>query len=106
MKTYSRLTLAFLLLILVAPQVVGDEPPENGKHVMYYDNGQKEYEAHYKNGLNHGLSTWWYENGQKHRESHYKNGKLDGLSTRWGSNGQKWVEQHYKDGKEISRKEF
>ena len=82
MKTHSRLTLAFLFLILVVPQVEADSPPENGKHVIYYGNGQKEYEAHYKNG------------------------KLDGLSTRWGSNGQKWIEQHYKDGVEISREEF
>ena len=28
MKTYSRLTLTFLLLILVVPQVSADEPPE------------------------------------------------------------------------------
>ena len=106
MKTHSRLTLAFLFLILVVPQVEADSPPENGKHVIYYGNGQKEYEAHYKNGKLDGLSTWWYKNGQKNRESHYKNGKLDGLSTRWGSNGQKWIEQDYKDGVEISRKEF
>ena len=41
MKTYSRLLLNFLLLILVVPQV-GAERPENGKHVEYHDNGQKE----------------------------------------------------------------
>ena len=50
MKTYSRLILAFLLLILVVPQVGADEPPENGKHVEYYENGQKKDEAHWKNG--------------------------------------------------------
>ena len=50
MKTYSRLTLAFLLLILVVPQVGADEPPENGPYVEYYDNGQKKLEGHYKNG--------------------------------------------------------
>ena len=37
MKTYSRLTLAFLLLILVVPPVVG-KPPENGPYVKYYEN--------------------------------------------------------------------
>ena len=61
MKTYSRLTLASLLLILVVPQVGADEPPENGKHVEYYDNGQKEREAHYKNGKQDGLQTNWHE---------------------------------------------
>jgi hypothetical protein len=82
MKTYSRLTLAFLLLILAVPQVGADEPPKNGKYVVYYGRGQKKSEAHYKNG------------------------KLDGLETRWYENGLQQSEMQYKDGKEISRKEF
>jgi len=41
MKTYSKLLLAFLFLILVVSPV-GAERPENGKHVEYHDNGQKE----------------------------------------------------------------
>jgi hypothetical protein len=82
MNTYSKLVLAFFLLVLVAPQVGADEPPENGKHVVYYDNGQKKY------------------------ESHYKNGKLDGLRTQWDKNGKKVREIQYKDGVEVSRKEF
>ena len=70
MKTYSRLLLAFLLLILVAPQVVGDEPPEDGPHVEYWDNGQKEWEGHLKDGKPDGLTTHWWENGQKEDEGH------------------------------------
>ena len=50
MKTYSRPLLAFLLLILVVPRVVADDLPENGKHVEYYENGNKKSEANYKNG--------------------------------------------------------
>jgi len=76
MKTYSKLTLAFLLLILIVPHVGADEPPENGPYVEYYDNGQKSYESHYKNGEQHGRWTRWHENGQKHWESQYKNGEL------------------------------
>ena len=75
MKTYSRLTLAFLLLSLVAPPVVGDEPPKNGPHIEYYENGQKMSEGHFKNGKKDGLDTFWHENGQKRSEDHYKNGK-------------------------------
>ena len=33
-------------------------------------NGQKESEAHYKNGEPDGLETYWHENGQKRREGH------------------------------------
>ena len=79
---YSKLALAFLLLILIVPPVVGDEPPKDGPHVEYYENGQKQYERHFKNG------------------------KLDGLSTGWHENGQKELEILYKNGEEVSRKEF
>ena len=48
MKTYSRLTLAFLLLIIVVPQVGADEPPKDGPYVEYYENGQK-VKGHFKN---------------------------------------------------------
>ena len=82
MKTYSRLTLTFLLLILVVPQVVGDDPPENGKHVEYYEDGRKKSEANFKNGELEGLVTGWYENGQKQTEGRMKNGKGDGLWTK------------------------
>jgi hypothetical protein len=99
MKTYSRLTLAFLLLILVVPQVGADEPPENGPYVEYYDDGKKRSEAHYKNGVPDGLGTYWYEGGQKIEEGQFKNGKKDGLWTSWYENGQKWTENHWKDGK-------
>ena len=50
MKTHSKLLPALLLLILVVPQVDADEPPENGPNVKYYENDQKAWENHYKNG--------------------------------------------------------
>ena len=130
MKTYSRLTLAFLLLILIVPQVVVAVPPKNRPQVKYHSNGQKRYESHYKdgkrdgrwigwrengnkeyesyynNGKPDGLWTRWYENDPKSGESHYKDGKQDGLATSWYENGQKSFEAHYKNGKRISEKKF
>ena len=64
MKTYSRLTLAFLILILFVPQVRADEPPENGPYVEYYDDGKKRSEAHYKNSEQDGLWPFWDKNGE------------------------------------------
>ncbi len=55
MKTYSRLTLALLLLILVVPQVGAAEPPEDGPCVEYFENGRKYFEGHYKDGKLDGL---------------------------------------------------
>ena len=107
MKTrHSKLLPTLLLLILVVPQVRADEPPKNGKHVTYYENGQKAWENHYKNGKQEGLGTGWYENGKKQSETPFNNGKQNGLWTYWHENGKKKSEVQYKDGKEISRKEF
>ena len=66
---YSKLLLAFLLLILIGPPVVADGPPKDGPYVEYYDNGQKKSEAHYKNGRQEGVSNTWYENGQKEQRN-------------------------------------
>ena len=65
----------------------------------WYENGQKKSETHYKNGKEEGLVTSWYENGKKKREGHWKNGEQDGLFTRWHENGQKEAEAYHKDGK-------
>jgi antitoxin component YwqK of YwqJK toxin-antitoxin module len=101
MKTYSRLTIAFLLLILVVPQVGADEPPENGPYVEFYENGQKKVEATFKDGKPDGLWTEWYPDGEKKGEFHYKNGILDGLATRWYENGQKRWAGQYKNGIQL-----
>ena len=100
MNIFSRkLLLAFLFLTLVVPPVVGDEPPKNGPHIEYYENGQKMSEIHYKNDKRDGLWTYWDENGKKEIEGHHKNGELDGLETWWHENGQKMSEGHFKNGK-------
>ena len=127
MKTHSRLTLSFLLLILIVPQVGSSPPRKDGPHVEYYKNGKKACEEHYNYGKLVSASVWkpdgtpcpltkivdgsgilvfWHENGQKKAEVHYKNGLQDALMILWHENGQKHWEAHYKDGIEISNKEF
>ena len=76
MKTYSKLLLAFLLLILAICAAGGCGPPENGPYVQYYENGKKKLEVHYENGKQNGLRTEWDENGKKQKEIQYKDGKL------------------------------
>ena len=78
---------------------INQEEPFTGKYVKYYDNGQKEFEEHYKDGKKDGLDTLWYENGQKGGEEHYKKGKREGSWTVWDKNGQKRLEWNFKDGK-------
>ena len=51
----------------------------------------------YKDNIENGLSKSWYENGQMEKEASFKNGKLDGKSILWYKNGQKKSEAVYKD---------
>ena len=195
MKTYSRLTLTFLLLILVVPQAGADEPPKdrkevkvwndssgkykieaafvelvdgkvvvlkrasdgkkikvpldkldeesksqakrlqllppmNGRHIVYYANGEKKAAGSYKNGKKDGLWTRWLDWEQWEQEAldslnkeesflddldddfsgddggvqktHFNNGKKDGLESGWYENGQKQFEAYYENGKLIS----
>ena len=44
MKTYSRLTLAFLLLILVVPQVGANESTDQEPDISFYLSGKKKSE--------------------------------------------------------------
>ena len=84
MKTYSRLTLAFLLLILFVPSVGADEPPENGKHLEHHGNEEKKSDGNPWDGgkLNEPFVFDWSEDAEiKNRASvetrtHTLQGKL------------------------------
>ena len=94
----------------------------DGKWFRYDENGKKQYEKSYKNGLPDGKWIYW-DNGQKNYEETYKkgilwdldsdrpytgkwleytykDGKKDGLWTKWHESGRKQEEGNYKDGKE------
>ena len=78
--------------------IPNEENPFTGRAESFYDNGQKEWEANYKDGKVDGLWTDWYENGQKKAEANWKDGKEAGFTTAWYENGQKQGEGHSKDG--------
>ena len=120
MKMNSKLTLAFLLLILVVPQVGADKPPKDGPYVNYYESGKKRLSGHFKNGRPDGPMTNWYENGRKRSEARYKNGNLvsasvwkpdgqpcpitkivagSGILADYHENGQQQLEGHFNNGK-------
>ena len=77
-----------------------------GKHLSWYENGQKKAEGLSKNGKAEGLWIFWHENGQKEQEGHHTNGEPQGLWTLWYKNGQKEKEIRYKNGKEEGRYTF
>ena len=98
MKTYSRLTLAFLLLILVVPQVGADEPPGGRRLIRHWPNGKKMVDISILNGEQHGPATSWYKNGLKMNEGQYNRGKKDGRWIGWFEDGSRIYEVHFKNG--------
>jgi len=80
-----------------------DHETEDGKQILWYENGLKNEEVNYKDGILDGKWTSWYENGQIKAEHNYKDGILDGKWTWWYENGQKRAEGNYKDGKDDGK---
>ena len=46
----------------------------NGKGIMYYANGNKEYEGMFKDGQFHGTGTSYFENGKLEYAGQWKEG--------------------------------
>ena len=76
---------------------------KHGKSLVWYENGQLQYETDYKNGQIDGKSRAWYENGQLSYETDYKNGKIDGKSLVWRENGQLTYEKDYTNGQKDGK---
>ncbi len=64
----------------------------------YFDNGQKESEIGFKEGLPDGNVTIWYKDGKIKLIGCYKNGVEEGLMTEFYPNGFKKREIFFKDG--------
>jgi antitoxin component YwqK of YwqJK toxin-antitoxin module len=70
---------------------------KNGIENIYFKNGKKKTQIHWKEDKLEGLETKWWENGQKRYEISWKNDKKDGIETQWYKNGQlfyivNWIE--------------
>ena len=58
-----------------------------GKHVGYWEGGNKKFEYNFKNGEHDGILIEWYQGGQPYKAFHYKNGYEDGSEKMWWENG-------------------
>lgn len=61
---------------------------KEGLFKNWYENGQLEYSATYKNGLINGLSNFWYKNGIKESEENWLQGQLNGIIKYWTEQGE------------------
>jgi len=88
-------TLLIITALMLMLGCSGDDKQEtydfmndDGLRTGYYENGQKKWEATYKDGKVVGKWTYWYENGQKRWENTYKDGELI-KETSWDKYGNK-----------------
>lgn len=67
-------------------------------HQVWWKNGTKMYEYHYKDGKDHGTHDGWYANGEKWYKHQYKHGRQHGKQEDWYKNGKMKHVHHYKNG--------
>ena len=95
--------------ILTGPFVIRDgvkydqktNKPIEGITQKFYENGQLNEQAHYKNGQLQGIWEEFHENGQLKVQRNYKDGEKQGLYEDYHENGQLFRKLNYKDGKVV-----
>lgn len=70
----------------------------NGQVIQWYENGLKQIEASYVNGVLDGEVASWFESGQQESQMYFKHNQVDGLMRVWHANGQKESEIYYQQG--------
>ncbi len=71
----------------------------NGKHTIFYSNGQPLQEVSYLNDYRHGQSKYYYESGKIKEVCDWLNGIQNGRYVSYYANGQKEMEGSYIVGK-------
>ena len=68
------------------------------KRAYWYNNGQKQKEGTYKNGLWNGKWTYWNKEGIRYAEGQFRNGKLHGIYNWYYDTGKKFKQEAFKNG--------
>ena len=74
---------------------------EDGINIIYYENGNIEYE---KNVSNNGRTVYekhYFSSGKLDFEATYKDGQLDGVVKKYGENGQIIQQGTFKNGVQV-----
>lgn len=74
---------------------------DNGKKIVYYENGKMLFNTSYFNDLKHGKDIDYYENGDKLGEVDYQNGQIHGKYIQYFNNGNR-MEREYKYDERIT----
>ena len=80
--------------------------PFDGKAVRLYPNGQRKFEAEYKDGLRHGTMISFFPDGARQSEGTMANGQFDGDFTNFHPNGQIKSHTIFNRGQAMRRKNW
>lgn len=80
--------------------VIYTKGPQNVrvKEQLYYENGQLDYEGHFKKGQEHGDWTYYWPNGNIKSKEYYERGREEGIMYDYNEKGQKIKEYRYVKG--------
>ena len=76
---------------------------KEGEYARFYFNGNREYQAFYKNDLLNGIERTWNKEGQLLSETYYKEGKKNGAYTSWYDNGEMMAKGAFKNDLEEGK---
>ena len=77
---------------------------EEGMHITYYENGNKDAVRYYHDGEKDSVNSGWWINRNQRFEYHFKAGVYEGDFKEWYVNGKPAKHIIYHDGKEVSGK--
>lgn len=72
---------------------------KQGTCQWWYDNGQKQREASFRDDDRHGLERVWFEHGQPLSQCTFVRDVPEGRCVRWYATGQRLWDRFYRDGK-------
>jgi len=75
--------------------------PYTGKHVMFYDSGNKFCEINYVDGKEHGRSISWDKDGRINHKGNSKDGVSHGAEIYWHDNNILSVKGQHQKGKRV-----
>jgi antitoxin component YwqK of YwqJK toxin-antitoxin module len=75
--------------------------PPTQTQVLFHDNGQKEAQGKWKDGLQEGKWTYWHRNGKRARVVTFKKGQPDGWETTWDETGKRTSRVKWKNGRRV-----
>ena len=79
-------------------ETLNNSSKRHGKHIAYYDNGNKWVELNFENGLREGVQFTWHRNGKLKSELNYVSGKKHGIQKWWQKDGKILNEKIYING--------